>query len=296
MDAVVEIKPSYVSVAAATHVGRVREKNEDAYVVADLTGGQLLDGRPSARFDVGERGVLLAVSDGMGGAEAGEVASALVVETVTRALADAPPGTPRDASITKAVQAAHRRVWDASQRDARRMGATLTACYLHAGAAFIAEVGDSRAYLIRKGLLVRLTKDQSLVQVLLDSGVLSLEQAEESPVRNVILQAMGHQPDVDVALSRLELRDRDCLVLCSDGLTTHVSDDEIREVVLAGGRPETIVHRLVGLANGRGGRDNVTVVVAGVGGELEGPRSSETFSETFSVLEPYEPELEGLSR
>ena len=133
MDAVVEIKPSYVSVAAATHVGRVREKNEDAYVVADLTGGQLLDGRPSARFDVGERGVLLAVSDGMGGAEAGEVASALVVETVTRALADAPPGTPRDASITKAVQAAHRRVWDASQRDARRMGATLTACYLHAG-------------------------------------------------------------------------------------------------------------------------------------------------------------------
>ena len=127
------------------------------------------------------------------------------------------------------------------------------------------------------------------MQVLLDSGVLSLEQAEESPVRNVILQAMGHQPDVDVALSRLELRDRDCLVLCSDGLTTHVSDDEIREVVLAGGRPETIVHRLVGLANGRGGRDNVTVVVAGVGGELEGPRSSETFSRRSRCSSPTSP-------
>src|SRR5689334_17762003 len=100
----------YLSVAAITDRGRVRDKNEDAFVVADLTGGALLSDHAHARFDVGERGVLLAVSDGMGGAQAGEVASALVVETLTREIHDAPLETPRDTTLTEAILRAHERV------------------------------------------------------------------------------------------------------------------------------------------------------------------------------------------
>ncbi len=281
--------PFYLSVAGHTDVGKVREKNEDAFVVADLTGGTLLDGNPHARFDVGERGVLLAVSDGMGGAQAGEVASALVVETLTRAMATAEPDMPRDALMNDAIQKAHRAVWDTAKREAKKMGATLTAVFVHAGQAYIAEVGDSRAYLIRAGKMCQLTHDQSMVQMLVDTGVLEPEQAEHSPIRNVILQAMGNQPNVKVALGRLELRDRDCLVLCSDGLTGHVHDDEIRDMVVASGRPEIAARQLVDLANERGGKDNITVVVAGVGGGLMRPGEDETISQTFEVLTTFDP-------
>jgi PPM family protein phosphatase len=281
--------PFYVSVAGATDVGKEREKNEDALVVADLTGGTLLGQVQHARLDVGERGVLLAVSDGMGGAQAGEVASALVVETLTRALVDAPTDMPRDALMNDAIQRAHRAVWDTSQRESMKMGATLTAVFVHAGQAFIAEVGDSRAYLVREGKLTQLTHDQSMVQMLVDSGVIEAEQAEHSPLRNIILQAMGNQPSVKVALAKLELRDRDCLVLCSDGLTTHVRDDEIRDVVISSGRPEIATKQLIDLANERGGKDNITVVVAGVGGGLSRPATGETVDDTFQVLTAYEP-------
>lgn len=281
--------PFYVSVAGATDVGREREKNEDALVVADLSGATLLGPVQHARFDVGERGVLLAVSDGMGGAQAGEVASALVVETLTRAMKDASPDTPRDALMNEAIQRAHLAVWDTAKRESKKMGATLTAVFVHAGQAFIAEVGDSRAYLIRKGELCQLTHDQSMVQMLVDSGVIEADQAEHSPIRNIILQAMGNQPNVKVALAKLELRDRDCLVLCSDGLTTHVHDDEIRDVVLSSGRPEIAAKELVDLANERGGKDNITVVVAGVGGGLSQPATGETIDDTFKVLTSYVP-------
>jgi serine/threonine protein phosphatase PrpC len=278
----------YVSVAGHTDVGRVREKNEDAFIVADLTGGNLLDGAPHARFNVGERGVLLAVSDGMGGAEAGEVASALVLETLTRALAKAPPETPRDKLMTDAIQRAHQAVFQMAQSESKKMGATLTAAFVHAGQAFIAEVGDSRAYLVRAGQIAQLTHDQSLVQALVDRGVLNAEEAGESHMRNVILQAIGHQPEVKVALAKLELRDRDCLVLCSDGLTIHVSDEEIRDAVLACRRPQEISQRLVALANDRGGKDNITVLVAGIGGALDSVKPDETVDDTFEVLSTFE--------
>lgn len=281
--------PFYVSVAALTDVGKVREKNEDTFVVADLSGGALLDGAPHARFDVGERGVLLAVSDGMGGAQAGEVASALVVETLTRALATAASDTPRDALMNDAIQKAHRAVWDVAKRESKKMGATLTAVFVHAGQAYIAEVGDSRAYLIRAGKMCQLTHDQSMVQMLVDTGIIQPDQVEDSPIRNVILQAMGNQQNVKVALGRLELRHRDCLVLCSDGLTTLVHDDEIRDLVLKSGRPEIAARELVDLANERGGKDNITVVVAGVGGSLSEPGADESINDTFEVLSTFEP-------
>ena len=278
----------HVSVAASTHVGRVREKNEDAFVVADLTGGALLGEQTHARFDVGERGVLLAVSDGMGGAAAGEVASAIVVETITREFNDLPVETPRDTALTQAVQRAHEAVRQQGKAQQAKMGATLTAVFVRAGRAYIAEVGDSRAYLVRGGEIAQVTHDQSMVQLLVDSGVMNPEDASNSPMRNVILQAMGHQKELKVAIAKLELRDRDLLMLCSDGLTGHVSDDEIRQILL-GDRPEDAVRKLVDLANERGGKDNITVIVAGVGGELQPPAEHEKPADAVEVIKAYEP-------
>lgn len=274
--------------AGHTDVGKVRKNNEDAFVVADLTGGALLDGETHARFDVGERGVLLAVSDGMGGARSGEVASALVVETLTRAMQGAAPGTPHDSLMNDAIQRAHAAVRDQGESDNKKMGATLTAVFVHAGLAYIAEVGDSRAYLLRGGVLTLVTRDQSLVQTLLDSGAIDAQQASVSPHRGVILQAMGHQKDVKVAMHKLVLRNRDCLLLCSDGLTGLVSDDEIRDVITASGRPELAARQLVDLANERGGTDNITVVIAGIGGDLDSAGPSDTVDATLEVLSTFD--------
>jgi serine/threonine protein phosphatase PrpC len=193
-------------------------------------------------------------------------------------------GVPSALRVTDAVQGAHRRVFEAGQKEGIRMGATLTAVYIHGAQAFVAEVGDSRAYLIRSGRIVRLTHDQSMVQSLIDAGVVAADNPSQ-PFRNVILQAMGHQENVQVALGRLELRLRDCLVLCSDGLTIHVSDEEIRSVVLGASSLDAACIELVALANTRGGKDNVTVIAAGVGGELQLP--VEPIESTQQVLSTF---------
>lgn len=274
----------HVRVSAHTDVGRVRKRNEDGFVVSDLIGTVGAGESSSGRLDVGEQGVLLAVSDGMGGAQAGDLASALVLHTLERAMAAMPSTVPSALRVTDAVQVAHRKVLDAGRQEGIRMGATLTAVFLHDRHAFVAEVGDSRAYLIRQGRIVRLTHDQSMLQSLIDAGVVAAD-GPTTPFRNVILQAMGHQANVKVALGRLELRQRDCLVLCSDGLTLHVSDEEIRTIVLSASSLDDAANQLVALANARGGEDNVTVVIAGVGGEL--PLPTEAIETTQEVLSTF---------
>ncbi len=284
----------HLRVAGYTDIGRVRKVNEDAFVVVDLTAGAPLQAS-EARFEVGARGVLLAVSDGMGGADAGEVASAIVIDTLGREFAAAPAETADETLMNEAVQRAHVAVRDANTREGKKMGATLTAVLVRGSQAFIAEVGDSRAYVVRSGQIFQLTRDQSMLRILLDTGLVSKDDAERSPLKNQILQAMGHQPEVKVALARLDLRDRDCLVLCSDGLSGCVSDEEIRDLVLAAGRPEHVARQLVELANSRGGEDNITVVVAGVGGELASVRADEALTETFHVITTFEPTVSSAS-
>jgi serine/threonine protein phosphatase PrpC len=285
----------HLSLAGRSDVGRARKNNEDALLIADLAGGTLLHGDSSGgRFDVGERGVLLAVSDGMGGAKAGEIASAVVVESLARALVGAPPGAPAVASIKEAVDEANRDVLQSAKEPGRQgMGATLTAVLVQArgdgATAFIAEVGDSRAYLLRDGSITRLTKDQSYVQLLLDAGTLDAHTAAESPLHNVILQAMGRPGGIDVALGKLELRARDCLLLCSDGLSNAVSDEEIRGVVISSPNLDDACMHLVDLANTRGGMDNITVLVAGVGGGLAPASAGEKVAETFEIIKSFEP-------
>ncbi len=259
----------HVSAVSASHVGRVRTANEDACAVVDLDRGIAPAGATLRRLDVGARGVLLAVSDGMGGARDGALASALSIEGLVRAFETIPAEIGPAEALERAARAAHREVWDASCRAGHqghtRMGATLTALLVHGGRIAIAQVGDSRAYLVRQGRMTRLTNDQSIVQSLIDKGLMKPEDAEHSPMRNILTQAMGHQEELDVVMGDAELRDRDCLLVCSDGLTNELGDDEIRDVILMSMRLDVAAKRLVDRANERGGRDNVTVVLAGIG-------------------------------
>ena len=270
----------HVRIAAASHVGKVRERNEDAWVAYDLEREQAL----VDRVDVAAKGVLLAVADGMGGADAGDVASSLVIEHLTKALASCASG-PAVACMHDAVNLAHSAVLDSAVERKQRMGATLTALHVRQGEATIAQVGDSRAYLLRAGELTQITHDQSMVQLMVDQGVMTAEQATDCPFKNVILQAMGHQTALKIALSRLELHDRDALLLCSDGLTNELSDADIREVLSTTLRLDVAATRLVDMANERGGHDNVTVVLAGVGGELPTALTGEP---TLEVLTKFE--------
>ncbi len=281
--------PVNLTVVAQTEVGLVRRANEDSFVIADLTGGSLLDGQRVARFEVGKRGVLLAVSDGMGGHKAGEVASALVVESLRRSMAQSRQGT-SDALLEKAAMQANREVWQAAHVPGReQMGATLTAVFIHDRTAFIAEVGDSRAYLVRGGQIEQVTRDQSYVQLMVDSGTMSPEEAKRSSLNSVILQAMGVKETVQVALGRLELRQRDCFILCSDGLSSVVSTDEIREVVVTAGRLDNACGRLVQLAMKRGGDDNITVIVGGVSGDLPALVPGERIADALVEVRAFEP-------
>jgi serine/threonine protein phosphatase PrpC len=283
---------THLTLCARTDVGLVRKRNEDAFVVADLTGGSLLQESRGARFEVGDRGVLLAVSDGMGGHAAGDVASALVVESLVRTMGRARGVYDADALLDAATVRANRAVWEAGHHPGREnMGATLTALFVHGRAAHLAEVGDSRAYLIRGGEIAQVTHDQSYVQLLVDSGTISPEEAKRSDVRNVILQAMGTMPDVTVALGRVDLRDRDCFVLCSDGLSNLVPPSDIRDTVLGSRDAYGACRSLVELAKRRGGEDNITVIVAGVGGDLPKQAPGERISQAVSILREFEPQL-----
>lgn len=294
---------THLSFCAITDVGRVRTNNEDSFVAYDIAQSEPFAASGSTfSFDVGERGFLLAVSDGMGGAQAGEVASALVLRTLEESLSAA--DQPTDEDLRAAVERANAAVFGAAQDPSRRgMGATLTAVLLRGANAYIASVGDSRAYLLRGARFRQMTRDQSYVQVLMDAGILKPDEAESSPMKNVVLQSMGQKSDVQVALGRLELRRGDRLVLCSDGLTGHVKDEEIAGLV---GQKDLsldeITRQLVALALDRGGEDNITVVVADLSGErLSRAPVPESVTQTFQVLSEFEPKLgtprsAGLSR
>jgi serine/threonine protein phosphatase PrpC len=283
--------PVNLMVYGQTDVGLVRRSNEDAFVIADLTGGSALQRQRIARFEIGHRGVLLAVSDGLGGHQAGELASALVVESLRRSMAQRIASSLEgdDALMEEATRRANREVWEAAHYPGReKMGATLTAVFIRGRTAHIAEVGDSRAYLLRGGVIEQITRDQSYVQLLVDQGALTSEQAERSGFNNVILQAMGLAPDVRVALGRLELRQWDCFVLCSDGLSNKVAADELRSIVLSSRRLDAACVRMIELAKQRGGEDNITVIVAGVSGDLPAIVPGEKIAETLEVLQEFD--------
>jgi serine/threonine protein phosphatase PrpC len=258
---------SFVTVFGQTERGKVRTNNEDAFVVSDLADSAPMDDmRSSVTLEIKGRGILLAVSDGMGGAAGGEVASALVLDALRLGLSTVKASS-AERALRASVEAANQQVWNtACETDREGMGATLTAVLFCAGCAYIAEVGDSRAYLLRGQRLVQLTHDQSYVQSLLDSGALTPEQADTFEHKNLILQAMGLKPDVVVALNRLALRRNDRYLLCSDGLSGKLHHGEIESIVRGAATLASACGKLVEAALGRGGEDNITVVL----GEAQG--------------------------
>jgi len=266
-----------IKLFARTDVGQVREHNEDNFLVADLTKrvrGLQEENRVVA---VGKNGNIVAVCDGMGGAAAGEVASQLAVDIIyEKMIEDVTPETQLTRNeiarrLVRAVEAAGLRIFEAAKSDRTRrgMGTTVTAAALVDDHLFLAQVGDSRGYLLREGNLVQVTRDQSLVNQLIEAGQLTEEEAETFEHNNIILQALGTAETVQVDLTFAELRRGDMLMLCSDGLSGMVRNDEIREVLRSFEDPLEACKSLTERANQAGGHDNITVVVA----KFEGPRN-----------------------
>jgi len=251
--------------AAVTHPGRRRRRNEDAHVV-----------QPP----------LFAVADGMGGAQAGEIASRIAAA----ALRDSDAETGEDA-VVALIQEANRRVYEAAASDDARagMGTTMTAALVEGHAVRIGHVGDSRAYRVRDGVLEQLTEDHSLVAELVRSGKLSPEEADVHPQRSVITRVLGTDPEVDVDTFDVESRPGDLFMICSDGLTSMVDDDAILAVLQQRGRTlEQRARGLVDAANRGGGEDNITVILFELGeGE---PDDTATFPAVIEEEQPLDDE------
>jgi protein phosphatase len=271
-------KPVTLEVAAKTDRGRTREHNEDTFLVADLTHPTSDDGPPAppaSAYDVGERGSLLVVADGMGGAAAGELASQMASEAIfahmRRTWATEDDVRPQRFALRlkEAVEAANARIHThaVAHPELRGMGTTATAAGVLGDHLYLTQIGDSRAYLVRAGRAIQLTKDQSLIQRLIEAGELTEEEAARSERKNIILQALGPDSRVRVDLTHQELRRGDTLVLCSDGLSGQVEREEIAAIVSDSPLLADACDRLIGLANERGGPDNITVIVARFDGD-----------------------------
>ena len=257
-----------VAVAACTDVGRKRQNNEDGLLVVDLNGQANIDQPVEATIALGSPGLLLAVADGMGGHRSGEVASQLCIKTLPRVLRSAlqtvdSGSTQTSAALAQAVEKASEIISEeAAQNPAHEgMGTTLTAALLRDMHLDVAQVGDSRAYLVRGERLTQLTTDQTVANYML---ALRQDLPPDSRLGEMLVQAVGAQSDVDVVLTSDDLENGDFLLLCSDGLYKVVSSSEILEIVQGLASLKTKAERLVARANENGGPDNVTVILAEV--------------------------------
>jgi protein phosphatase len=268
-------------------VGRVRRGNEDNYLLLNITKSKAWTSSQengefvieSQQFDVDDNGVVLAVSDGMGGALAGEVASKMAVESVCEKLLhieDDETLTPDNydhhliSALYNATLYANYMIHQQGRSDPQfqGMGATFTAIGVTPKLVDIIQVGDSRAYLVRNSKIYQVTKDQSLVQQLIDAQQISPEEAETHTLKNVILQALGAQNEIYPVSARIEPFQNDVFLLCSDGLSNKVDAASMQRIILE--NPEQLevgCAELVKLANERGGEDNITVIIAKFSGE-----------------------------
>lgn len=242
-----------ISSAYSTDTGRIRDHNED-FVIGH---------EPQNKEQAAQDGWLYIVADGVGGADAGEVASSYASEKVIYhflKLADSEEDFGE--RLKKSIEKAHLdlcKLIDERQDD-RRMGTTIVATALQKNEAVIANVGDSRGYLVSDGSISQITKDHSLIAKLLEEGIVTAEEAEALNIGNIILQSIGSEQPPVVDLYKVSLQKNDHLLLCSDGLTNHVKDDEIQEIV-SNHPPEDATQQLIDLANARGGHDNITVLI-----------------------------------
>ena len=274
-DLCVNHRPVRVSVFGKTDLGRTREHNEDTFLVADLSTGNASLQPEVRRHEVGPRGSLFMVADGMGGAAAGELASAMAADLIYRHMATAwasdSAGTADQFAyrMREAVELANGKIFTYAREhpEVRGMGTTVTAAGVFGGDLYLTQIGDSRAYLVRGTEAVQLTKDQSLMQRLVDAGELTPDEAEQSERRNIILQALGPDPLVKVDLTHQPIHRGDTLILCSDGLSGLVRREEMAQMAGEHAELPALCSALIDLANARGGPDNITVVAARFEGE-----------------------------
>ena len=231
-----------------TDKGLVRKENEDAFCIEK---------------DVG----LLAIADGMGGHASGEVASKMAIEILRESVKK--EGEPLPDRLSSGVKLANRAIYEAAQSQSQLngMGTTLTALQLNGNRLSIVHVGDSRAYLIRGGVIEQITDDHTIVSEQVARGMMTREEAARSDMRNILSRALGIAPEVDMDMEEITVSEGDRLVLCSDGLSELISDDEILSEVRSNRRPDLACNELVNLANQRGGNDNITVIVVHLRGE-----------------------------
>jgi PPM family protein phosphatase len=273
-----------VSVFGKTDLGRTRDHNEDTFLVADLSTGNASLQPEVRNHEIGPRGSLFMVADGMGGAAAGELASAMAADHIYQHMvntwAKENASSPEQFAfrMKEAVELANEQLYSYAREhpEVRGMGTTVTAAGVFGSDLYLAQIGDSRAYLVRGHQAIQLTKDQSLMQRLVDAGELTEDEAEQSERRNIILQALGPDPRVKVDLTYQSIRRGDTLILCSDGLSGLVRRDEFAELAGKYPDPQALCAALIDLANERGGPDNITVVTARFDGpalpEPEGSR------------------------
>jgi PPM family protein phosphatase len=259
-----------VSVFGKTDLGRTREHNEDTFLVADLSTGNASLQAEVRSHEIGPRGSLFMVADGMGGAAAGELASAMAADLIHHHMATAWASDPTATAarfayrMKEAVELANGQIYSYAREhpEVRGMGTTVTAAGVFGSDLYLTQIGDSRAYLVRGPEAIQLTKDQSLMQRLVDAGELTEDEAEQSERRNIILQALGPDPRVKVDLTYQSIRRGDILILCSDGLSGLVRREEFASLARQHPEPPALCSALIDLANARGGPDNITVVTA----------------------------------
>jgi PPM family protein phosphatase len=248
--------------ASKTDVGRQRHTNEDNFY----------DHPP-----------LFAVADGMGGAQAGEVASEMAIDQFVQ---ERETGEPAERQLEQIALAANRKIWELAQSDTRHagMGTTLTAAMLDGQYVAVGHVGDSRLYLYRDGKLERMTRDHSLVEEFVRQGKLTPEQAEKHPQRSVITRALGPEGTVDVDTFRIPARAGDVYLLCSDGLSGMVSDDDLAAILGEGGSLDQTAASLVEAANDNGGRDNITAVLFRLEDDGSGDPRTDMSTDSYDTI------------
>jgi serine/threonine protein phosphatase PrpC len=256
----------HLAVCGATNVGAVRADNQDAFVIADLRSGDLSNPCSRTEIPLSQQGILLLVCDGMGGAAAGDLAARIAADAVKQQLIGAGQAVVEhpNESLKSAVSGANGAVLaEAEVRPGTRgMGTTCTAAIVLPDRISVAQVGDSRAYLLRDGRLQRMTRDQTMADQLVELGALRPEQVATYPYRHILVQAVGTQSTIEPVTSEANLQRGDRILLCSDGLHGPVPDHEIARILGAPADINRVTHELIQAALAAGGPDNVTVVVA----------------------------------
>lgn len=235
-----------MKISSATSVGKIRAVNEDSYFVSEIGSGGA---------------VLAIVADGMGGHNAGEIASAEAVNTLKSSITTA-DNTTKDVLLT-AIQCANNAIYKMSKQtpSMHGMGTTITACVISENTVTAAQVGDSRLYLIKDNEITQITKDHSLVEMLIESGSITKEDAKTHPQKNVITRALGTNNSVEADVYEFKVGEDDVLLLCSDGLVNMVEDEKILSMITECHDFENLADKLIAEAEDAGGHDNITVVL-----------------------------------